>query len=375
MNSETPDEMSLPFNPALAELPTYQPGRPIDEVAREWGLAPEEIIKLASNENPLGPSPAAVDAMRGTLEHLHLYPDGNAYHLKQKLAEHLGLAPHNLILGNGSNEIIEFVGHALLQPGTDAVMSQFCFAIYPIVTLMFGARPVVVPAREFGHDLARMRQAVTDRTRILFVANPNNPTGTRTPNKELRNLVRNIPGHVLLVLDEAYIEFLDDPEDFLEDIRKEETPNLLLMRTFSKIHGLAGLRVGYGIGPAPIVSALEKVRQPFNLNTMAQTAALAALDDKAHVERTRETTREGLRFFEEELKKMNLEYIPSSANFITVRVGNANEVFRELQKRGVITRPLGGYQMNEWLRISIGTPRENQHCMKTLQSISPLPAA
>ncbi len=275
--------LPLPFDPALDSLPVYQPGRPIEDVARELGLPADDIIKLASNENPLGPSRLALAAMRKALTCVNLYPDGNAFYLKQKLATKLGITPANLILGNGSNEIIEFIGHALLSPGAEVVVSQYCFAVYPIVTALFGAKLVTVPAKNYGHDLDAMLAAITPDTRIVFVANPNNPTGTVVSRDKLARFVSAVPPNVLLALDEAYIEFLDEPLDLLPEIRSGARPNLLLMRTFSKIHGLAGLRLGYGIGHPELIAALEKIRQPFNINAVAQAGALAALDDDDHV--------------------------------------------------------------------------------------------
>jgi histidinol-phosphate aminotransferase len=359
----------LAINPTLADLPTYQPGRPIEEVARELGLPFEEIIKLASNENPLGPSPLAVAAMEKALPQLHLYPDGNTFYLKQKLAARLAVSPANLILGNGSNEVIEFVSHALLAPGTDVVVSQYCFAIYPIMARMFGARLRTVPARDYGHDLPAMLRAITPQTRVMFVANPNNPTGTLAPAAEVRELVDRVPPQVLLVMDEAYLDFLEAPVDLLPLIRDQNMPNLLLMRTFSKIYGLAGLRLGYGIGPVELVAALEKIRQPFNINSMAQVAGLAALEDTEHIERTRRNNRAGLRFFEQALRASRLEFVPSAANFILVRVGDGQRVFLELQKLGIIMRPMDGYQLPEFVRVSIGTPAENERCLAGLRRV------
>jgi histidinol-phosphate aminotransferase len=363
--------MSLPFavNPALQNLPVYQPGRPIEEVARELGLAPGEIIKLASNENPLGPSPAALAAMRHVLDHLHLYPDGNAFYLKQKLAQKLGLGPENLILGNGSNEIIEFAGHALMEPGADVVVSQYCFAIYPIVARLFGARVITVPAVNYGHDLPAMLGAITPETRVIFIANPNNPTGTLASNEDVLRMVENVPASVVLVMDEAYFEFLDEPLDLLPLIRSGERKNLLLMRTFSKIFGLAGLRLGYGIGHPELIAALEKIRQPFNINSVAQAGAIAALDDKEHLEKTRRNNACGLGLLQEAFRNMHLEYVPSSANFVLVRVGDGNRVFAALQKLGVITRPMSGYGLPEWIRISVGTEAENRRCLESLSEV------
>ncbi len=360
--------MTLPVNPALKDLPVYQPGRPIEEVARELGLPAADIIKLASNENPLGPSPAALAAMQKALANLNLYPDGNCFYLKQKLAEKLGVSPTNLILGNGSNEIIEFVGHALMQPDTDVVVSQYCFAVYPIVTKLFGANLITVPAKTYGHDLPAMLKAITPKTRVVFVANPNNPTGTVISKSELATFAKQIPANVLLVLDEAYIEFLDDPADFISEIHQGQKPNLILMRTFSKIFGLAGLRIGYGIAHPELIAVLEKIRQPFNINSIAQAGALAALDDAEHTRETRENNARGLKFYADAFQQLELEFIPSAANFVLVRVGDGQRVFEAMQKQGVIVRPMGGYQLSEWIRISIGKPEENERCLGALKA-------
>jgi len=402
----------FPVNPVLKTLPTYQPGRPIDEVARELGLPAEQIIKLASNENSLGPSRLGMAAMRKALSQANFYPDGNAFYLKQKLASRLGLSPAHLIFGNGSNEIIEFLGHALLprraqatpEPITDfahaatrgptheeravtatgissdaeVVVSQYCFAVYPIVTALFGAKLVSVPAKNYGHDLEGMLAAISSKTRLVFVANPNNPTGTVVPPDALRNFIEAVPPHVVLALDEAYIEFLDKPLDLIPDVCAGSRPNLILMRTFSKIYGLAGLRIGYGLGHPEFIAELEKIRQPFNINSMAQAAALAALDDAAHVTRTRRIVARGLKFFARAFRKLGLEFVPSAANFILVRVGDGERVFRAMQQQGVIVRPLAGYQLPEFVRISMGTTAENQRCLEALQTAlsltSPQPA-
>ena len=359
----------LALNPALQHLPVYQPGRPIEEVARELGLSADSIIKLASNENPLGPSPAALAAMEKALKNLHLYPDGNAFYLKQKLTQKLGIGPEHLILGNGSNEIIEFVGHALMRQGTDVVASQYCFAVYPIVTHLFGANLIVVPARDYGHDLPAMLKALTPQTKVMFVANPNNPTGTLAPRADVVQLVAEIPDDLLLVMDEAYIDFLEEPVDLLPLIRDNSKPNLLLMRTFSKIFGLAGLRLGYGIGHPDLIAALEKVRQPFNINSIAQAGALAALDDREHLARTRANNALGLECLQNAFRSLGLEFIPSHANFVLVRVGDGQHVFQEMQKLGVITRPMGGYQLPEWIRVTVGTPDQNARCLAALKTV------
>lgn len=361
--------MKLPLNPALKDLQVYQPGKPIEEVARELNLRADNIIKLASNENPLGPSPASVAAMRKVLDGINLYPDGSSYYLKEKLAAKLRIEPENLILGNGSNEIIEFVGHALMGPGVDVVVSQYCFLVYPLVTRIFRANLVTVPAKNFGHDLDAILSAITPATRVVFIANPNNPTGTAVAPDKLARFISAVPSNVLLVIDEAYIEFLDKPFDSIGSLKEHSLPNLLLMRTFSKIFGLAGLRIGYGIGGAELVAALEKVRQPFNINAIAQAGALAALEDEVHVGNTRANNAAGLRFFSRAFEEMRLEYVPSAANFILVRVGDGQRVFDALQKDGIIVRPMGAYQLGEWIRITVGTPVQNERCLQALRQI------
>jgi histidinol-phosphate aminotransferase len=395
--------LPFPINSALAQLPVYQPGRPIEEVARELNLPPETIIKVASNENPLGPSRLALAAMRKTLPKLNLYPDGNAFYLKQKLAEKLSLSPANLVLGNGSNEVIELLGHLVLENAEptgqnpksgithpesstqhairttqdeshitdhaslpEVIVSQYCFAVYPIVAALFDAKLVEVPAKAYGHDLDAMLAAITPNTRLIFVANPNNPTGTSVPPDQLARFVEAVPENVLLALDEAYIEFTDDPLDLLPEIRAASRKNLLLMRTFSKIYGLAGLRLGYGIGHPELIAELEKIRQPFNINALVQAGALAALDDAEHVEKTRRLNARGLKLLSRSVRELGLEFVPSAANFILVRVGDGQRVFHHMQNLGVIARPMGGYGLPEWIRISVGTPKENARALSAL---------
>ena len=357
----------MQLNPQLADLPVYHPGRPLEEVARKLDLPIGELIKLASNENPLGPSPKAIKAMQEAASQIHLYPDGNAFYIRNRLANKLEVETDNLIFGNGSNEIIEFVAHALLGPDTNIVVSQYCFAIYPIVAHLAGAGCIVVPAKDHGHNLPAMLEAITPDTRIVFVANPNNPTGTLASKNEVMNLIENLPDQVLLVMDEAYFEFLDDPVNMLPLINTK--PNLLVMRTFSKIYGLAGLRVGYGIGHQDFIAALEKVRQPFNLNAMAQVAALAALDDDEHLQQARKINKAGLKFFESAFESLGIKYVRSHANFILAKVGNGHQTFLDLQKQGIIIRPMAGYQLPEWIRISIGTTEQNDRCLNALTEL------
>lgn len=360
---------SVTLNPNLATLPVYVPGRPIDEVARQVGLDPSSIIKVASNENPLGPSPKALVAMERVLKNLHLYPDGSAFHLKRRLAAHLNVTPEHLILGSGSNEIIEFLGHALLTPGSEVVVSQHCFAVYPIVAALFGAKLVTVPAPGFGADIPGMIRAITPQTKLLFLANPNNPTGTLTPKQAILDLIAQVPSNVLIAMDEAYVEFLDEATDCLGLIRSGACKNLVVMRTFSKIFGLAGLRLGYGVGAPEFIAALEKVRQPFNINSIALAGAEAALEDTEHLARTRENNRRGLDQLQAGFRSLGLEYVESHANFVLVRVGDGAGVFTGLQKLGVITRPMGSYQLPEWIRVSVGTAAENDRTLRALTSV------
>ena len=306
--------------------------------------------------------------MKTAIGQSHLYPDGNAFYLKNKLAAKLDIKPANLILGNGSNEIIEFVSHVLLGSRDEIVVSQYCFAIYPLVAMIMGAKVNTVPAVEHGHDLPAMLEAITPSTRIVWVANPNNPTGTLAKPDDVRALVEQVPDDVLLVMDEAYYEFLDEPVDLLPLVRSHDKPKLLLMRTFSKIYGLAGLRIGYGIGHPDFVSALEKVRQPFNTNAVAQAGAMAALDDDAHLAATRSTNADGLKFFEALCVEQGIEFVPSYANFVMLRVGDGQAVFEAMQRQGVITRPMGGYGLPEWIRLSIGTAKENQRAAESLKA-------
>ncbi|HUF60876.1 MAG TPA: histidinol-phosphate transaminase [Verrucomicrobiales bacterium] len=352
-------------NPQLRDLVEYEPGRPIEEVARELGLDPAGIIKLASNENPLGPSPRAVAAMRAALSQAHLYPDGGGYYLRGAIAEQLGMERQNVILGNGSNEIIEFIGHAFLQPGSEVIAAKHAFVVYKLMATLFAARTVEVDDPGFAHDLDAMLEAITPQTREIFIANPNNPTGTLVGEDAIARFMDRVPDHVIVVFDEAYHEFLADPPDTLRYVR--EGRNVVILRTFSKIQGLAGLRIGYGIAPAPLIQVLQKTRQPFNANAVAQAGALAGIRDEKHRQRTRELTWKGLRFLESAFSAMDLEYVPSRANFVLVRVGDGDAVFRALLEKGIIVRAMRGYKLPEWIRVTVGLPEHNRRFVESLR--------
>ncbi|MFZ4588230.1 MAG: histidinol-phosphate transaminase [Terrimicrobiaceae bacterium] len=351
----------------VLNLVAYEPGKPVEELAREMGLEPSQIIKLASNENPLGPSPAAVQAMREALDRSHFYPDGGAWALRGAIAEKLNLDRANVVLGNGSNEIIEFIGHAFLKPGDEVVTAGHAFAVYTLMAQLFGATTVEVPDPGFTHDLDAMLAAITPRTRQVFIANPNNPTGTMVGQEDIDRYMDRVPGHVLTIFDEAYFEFLDNPPDTLRYVR--EGRNVVVMRTFSKIQGLANLRIGYGLAPAKIAEVLQKTRQPFNANGIAQAGAIAGLADADHMRKTRELTHEGREYFQREFAAMGLEFVPSSANFVLVRVGDGDAIFKALLRRGLIVRAMRSYKLPEWIRVSVGTMEQNRRFIAELAAL------
>jgi histidinol-phosphate aminotransferase len=352
-------------NPQLRDVVLYEPGKPIEETARELNVHPNEVIKLASNENPLGPSPKALAAMRAALNDAHLYPDGGGFYLRNALAAKLGFARENIILGNGSNEVIEFLGHAFLKPGDDVVISQYAFICYKIIATLFGANVLETPACNYGYDLDAMLNAITPKTRMIFIANPNNPTGTLLNQRKIDNFMARLPESAIAVFDEAYFEFLDDPPDMLRYVR--EGRDIVVLRTFSKIHGLANLRVGYGIALPELIDALQKAREPFNVNGIAQIGALAALDDEAHQRETKRVADAGRAYFEGQFAKMQLSFVRGAGNFVMVNVGDGPAVFKELLAQKIIVRPLKGYGLFEWLRISIGTTEENEKCIAALK--------
>jgi len=352
-------------NPHLRDLVVYQPGKPIEETARQLGCDPCEIIKLASNENPLGPSPKALGAMHLAIETAQFYPDGGAHYLRAALARKLNVASENIIIGNGSNEIIELLGHAFLKSGDAILTSEHAFVAYKIVARIFGAQTIETPSCNYGHDLDAMLDAITDRTELIFVANPNNPTGTLLSADVIERFVARVPPHLIIVFDEAYYEFVDHPVDTLRYIREER--NVVTLRTFSKIHGLASLRVGYGIARPELIEVLQKTRQPFNVNAIAQAGALAALADEEHQRATKRVVDEGRAFFEREFAAMRLEYIPSAANFVLVNVGDGAAVFKAMLEHKIIVRAMRGYRLSQWVRISIGAMTQNERCIAALR--------
>ena len=356
--------------PGVREMSPYQPGKPIEELAREQGLRVEDIVKLASNENPLGPPPSAVQAMAESLAELARYPDGSSYQLKQALAKKLKVAPEQLILGNGSNDVLVLLAESFLDTSSSAVFSQYAFVVYPLAVKAVGAEGIVVPALDYGHDLAAMADAIKANTRIVFLANPNNPTGTSFSEQSLLEFLGKVPKEVIVVLDEAYFEYgaggdLPNGVDLLD-----RYPNLVVTRTFSKAYGLAGARVGYSISNPAIADVLNRLRQPFNLNLPAQSGALAALKDDAYLQQSIEINQQGMAFLEQGFAGLGLNWIPSSGNFITVDLQrNAMPVYQGLLSRGIIVRPVANYGMPGHLRISIGLPEENRRCLEALSQV------
>jgi histidinol-phosphate aminotransferase len=346
----------------------YLPGKPISELARELGLAEADIVKLASNENPLGPSPRALAAAQDALYDMALYPDGAGFALKAKLAERFGVDVQQIVLGNGSNDVLDMAARAFLSPGTSSVFAQHAFAVYPIATQTVGAQGIAVPARDYGHDLAAMRSAIREDTRVLWIANPNNPTGSFLPWAEIEAFLASVPPQVLVVLDEAYGEYLptDDRADTLAWV--ERFPNLLISRTFSKAYGLAGLRVGYGIAHPDVIDLLNRVRHPFNVNAPALAAAEAALDDVEFLLRSYALNSAGMAQLVAGLKALNVETVPSKGNFLLAKVGDAARINQALLKQGVIVRPVANYGLPECLRVSVGLAGQNARFLEALKT-------
>lgn len=370
---DSPSSIAPPYVRGIAP---YQGGRPISEIAREFGFAESQIVKLASNENPLGMSPKAREAMLAAAADLGRYPDGNGFELKAAIGKRFGVSTDWITLGNGSNDILELAAHAFLQPDRESVYSQHSFAVYALATQATGAKAVVVPATAaLGHDLPAMRKAVNDRTGIVWIANPNNPTGTFLKPAEVIAFIKDIPARTLIVLDEAYTEYLSDIDRYSAFEWVAQYPNLLVSRSFSKAYGLAGLRIGFGAARPEITDLLNRIRQPFNVNSLAQAAACAALFDDEFLALSRRVNQEGLVQIAAAAKDLGLSFVPSWGNFLLIKMGDAADagmqVFQALLAKGVITRPVANYGLPQWLRISIGTREENARCIEALREVLP----
>lgn len=356
----------------VQKLQPYQPGKPISELAREFGLKESDIIKLASNENPLGPSPKALAAIEKALPELTLYPDGAGFELKAALSQKLGVSQEQITLGNGSSDLIDFAVRSFAGSGDNIVVSQHAFAIYEIIAQICAVDCIKVPAQNYGHDLDAMAKAVNSRTKVVFITNPNNPTGTWLTHQAVRAFLQKIPASVIVFLDEAYCEFVQE-NDYANGLELlKEFPNLIVARTFSKAYGLAALRVGYGIASAQIASVLNRVRPPFNVNSLAMTAAAAALNDSTYVQRSIATNTEGLQQLEQGFDALNIEYIPSVANFMAFKIPashQASAVFQQLLAKGIIVRPVAGYEMPQHLRVSVGTQAQNSAFLMALKAV------
>ncbi|HEX4943699.1 MAG TPA: histidinol-phosphate transaminase [Usitatibacteraceae bacterium] len=351
----------------VREIAPYVPGKPIAETARELGMAESAILKLASNENPLGSSPRAIEALRGALGDLAWYPDGSGHDLKSAICAKLAVVPGNIVLGNGSNDVLELVARAFLTPADTAVYSRHAFMVYPLVVQAIGARGIEVPAKDYGHDLAAMAAAIRPDTKLVFLANPNNPTGTFVPWAEVRAFVERVPRTTLVVIDEAYGEYLPAERQSPTVGWIAGFPNLVVTRTLSKAYGLAGLRVGFGLAHPEVAELMNRVRQPFNVNHLAMVAACAALDDEAFIAQSRRVNAAGLVQLAKGFERLGLEFIPSSGNFISVRVGNAARIYDSLLRQGVIVRPIAGYGMPEHLRVTVGTEPQNERFLASLE--------
>jgi histidinol-phosphate aminotransferase len=359
--------------PGVLGLRPYQPGKPIEELEREYGVS--DIIKLASNENPLGPSPRAIEAMRAEVQDMWLYPDGNGFDLKQQLAARHGVAMNQITLGNGSSDVLEFAVRVFVGPGDEVLFSEHSFALYPLLTQAVGGTPVMAPAKNWGHDLQALQERIGEKTRVIFIANPNNPTGTWLGAGELEAFVQAVPREVLVVIDEAYFDYAIDPDTGATDYPDTTAwvahyPNLMVARTFSKSYGLAGLRVGYAVSQPPLADLMNRVRPPFNVNGMALAAAVAALDDEEHLQRSVRLNADGLKQLVEGFHALGLDYIPSVGNFISVDTGrSAAPLYEALLREGVIVRPVANYGMPNHLRVTVGTAEENARFLSALKKV------
>lgn len=351
----------------IRSIAPYQPGKPISDLAREMGLKPENIVKLASNENPLGPSPKAYEAMQEAIGDIARYPDGGNVDLRAAVAEKFNLGVNQLVFGNGSNDILELAARTFLVAGDEAVFSQHAFAVYPLVTQAVGAKGIAVPAKDYAHDLDAMYKAITAKTRLIFIANPNNPTGTLIDKASLKAFIDQVPRSILVVLDEAYDEYLSELDKSEALNWLAEFPHLLVSRSFSKAYGLAGLRLGFGATSPGIADLINRVRQPFNINSIAQAAGVAALHDHDYLARSRALNQAGMEQVTQGLSELKLEFIPSYGNFVSFKVGDGAAVYQSLLKQGVIVRPIANYGMPEYLRVSIGLFSENERFLMALK--------
>jgi histidinol-phosphate aminotransferase len=353
--------------PYICDLAPYQPGMPTELVARTHGLNPADIIKLASNENPLGPSPLALEALREAAENSHRYPE--QYALTQALASHLDVAPEALVIGNGSNDILDLIARTYLGDGDDALTSQYAFAMYDIAIRSAGANNIIVAAQDYGHDLSAMRAAITSKTKVIWIANPNNPTGTFLPYSEIKEFLDTLPPEILVVLDEAYYEYLPKTATSKTTTWLQQYPNLILVRTFSKIYGLADLRVGYAVAAPSVANMLNRVRLPFTSNGLAIAAATAALSDIPYLEKSHILNEQGREQLLKGLKELGLTCLPAYGNFVTVCLEDASSIYEQLLARGIIVRPLQAYAMQNWLRVSVGLKSENSRFLDALRLI------
>jgi histidinol-phosphate aminotransferase len=366
------------FGPTYVRaIAPYIGGRPITEVAREFNLQPEKIIKLASNENPLGMPTSARIAIQNSLEDIARYPDGNAFELKQALSKKFAVPETWITLGNGSNDILELVARACVAVGQEVIFSEYAFAVYAIVTQAVGGVAKITPAINYGHDLSAMLQAINERTRLIYIANPNNPTGTFCAAEEIQNFLSQVPPHIVVVLDEAYTEYLSATQKYNAIAWVQRFPNLLISRTFSKAYGLAGLRIGFGIAQPELTDLLNRIRQPFNVNSPAQVAAIAALNDDEFIDRSASLNAQGYAQLTTELDALELSYLPSAANFILIKVGNHEhaglDISNKLLAAGIIVRPVANYGLPQHIRVTIGLPEENAAFIKALQAITDKP--
>ncbi|MGZ8251421.1 MAG: histidinol-phosphate transaminase [Methylophilaceae bacterium] len=356
----------------IRSIAPYQPGKPISDLAREMGLEVSSIVKLASNENPLGVSPLAHEAMQEALLDIARYPDGNSFALRDAVSSKFAVTPDQLVFGNGSNDILELAARAFLTVGCEAIYSQHAFAVYALVTQAVGAHGIVVPAKDFGHDLEAMLAAITQRTKMVFIANPNNPTGTLIPKNELYAFLQQVPPQVLVMLDEAYDEYLSAVDKSEAISWLAEFPNLIISRTFSKAYGLAGLRIGFGMAASEVADMMNRVRQPFNVNSVAQAAATASLADDDFVARTYALNQAGMVQLTQGLSRLGLEYIPSFGNFVSFRIDQAATIYQRLLENGVIVRPIANYELPDFLRVSIGLFSENARFLEVLEKVMKL---